>query len=92
MTLTSLLRKSVIGAGSACLTNAHLSIRVYSSSRSRSKLCARPNFVTRVNELVNVTLDGDAPNSASVEPAADLSGRYIAFDSFADNLVTDDTK
>ena len=42
------------------------------------------------NERVSVGNDGTQGNSGSREPAFSHDGRYVAFSSMADNLVTDD--
>ncbi len=45
------------------------------------------------NKLERISLDSNAveANAASSRPAIDLSGRYVAFESLASNLVTNDS-
>jgi Tol biopolymer transport system component len=43
------------------------------------------------NLLVSIGMDGFAANGSSEAPAISADGRYVAFTSFADNLVNDDT-
>ncbi|MCB8926874.1 MAG: PD40 domain-containing protein [Ardenticatenaceae bacterium] len=40
---------------------------------------------------VSVASDGTEGNSSSIDPSISADGRYVAFDSFASNLVSDDT-
>jgi Tol biopolymer transport system component len=44
-----------------------------------------------VTELVSVALDGGPANGHSRFPAISANGRFVAFDSLADNLVSGDT-
>ncbi len=46
---------------------------------------------TGVTELISITSDGSAANGASGQPAVSSDGRYVVFQSAADNLVDDDT-
>jgi Tol biopolymer transport system component len=46
---------------------------------------------TGVTELVSVAGDGTQANGLSVEPSISADGRYVAFRSFATNLVTGNT-
>ena len=41
--------------------------------------------------LVSVASDGTQGNDLSLHPSISANGRYVAFDSFASNLVSDDT-
>jgi Tol biopolymer transport system component len=45
----------------------------------------------RTTERVSVASDGRQANGASYEPAISADGRYVAFESFANNLVPGDT-
>ena len=51
----------------------------------------RWNRATGVNELVSVPITGIAGDSSSYETAISADGRYIAFASYATNLVAGDT-
>lgn len=46
---------------------------------------------TGSTRLISVAVDGKAANGRSEHPAISGNGRYIAFTSYADNLVTGDT-
>jgi len=53
----------------------------------QGKSTAGPDVTTRVS----VTSDGSQGNDASVYPSISADGRYVAFDSYASNLVSGDT-
>jgi hypothetical protein len=46
---------------------------------------------TGVTERVSLSSSGDESNEESYSPAISADGRFVAFDSYADNLVPDDT-
>lgn len=48
------------------------------------------NVVTGVTERLSVGLDGAAPNGSSFGTSMSADGRYVAFTSFASNLVSGD--
>jgi len=48
------------------------------------------NRLTGETKIVSVGYDGGASNSYSYRPSISADGRYIAFSSYADNLVQDD--
>lgn len=49
------------------------------------------DLVTGSNTLVSTSLASDGADGPSADPAISGDGRYVAFDSSADNLVTGDT-
>ncbi|ARV57483.1 hypothetical protein BZZ01_01495 [Nostocales cyanobacterium HT-58-2] len=46
---------------------------------------------TRTNKRVSIDSQGNQGNNESFSPAISANGRYVAFDSYADNLVPADT-
>ena len=46
---------------------------------------------TGITERVSLSSSGDESNEESSSPAISADGRYVAFDSYADNLAPDDT-
>jgi Tol biopolymer transport system component len=49
------------------------------------------NLQTEEYSRVSVTSEGTPANNPSQNPSISVDGRYVAFDSLADNLVTNDT-
>ena len=49
------------------------------------------NIATGSLELVSVGVDGAPANASSVNPSTSADGRFVAFESFASNLVAGDT-
>lgn len=46
---------------------------------------------TRTTRLVSVASNGDQANGPNVSPSISADGRYVAFETYASNLVPDDT-
>jgi Tol biopolymer transport system component len=49
------------------------------------------DVVTQTTELVSVGLDGEPGDDLSTDPSVSADGRYVAFTSYASNLVPGDT-
>jgi hypothetical protein len=69
-------------------TNGIFDIFLHDRDANANGIFDEPGFISTVR--VSVTSDGIEANNASSNPSIDSSGRFVAFDSSASNLVSDD--
>jgi len=53
-------------------------------------ICGSVSADNNTTERVSISTNGSASNGYSFEPSISADGRYVAFSSYADNLVTGD--
>jgi len=54
-------------------------------------ICGTVEAANNTTERVSISTNGSASNGHSFEPSISADGRYVAFSSYADNLVANDT-
>jgi Tol biopolymer transport system component len=87
---------SISGAPSISPDGRYVAFISYSSNLAPSGTSAFPKIFVRdrrngTTELVSTDSNGIEGNNDSIEPSISADGRYVAFQSLADNLVPGDT-